>query len=84
MEQELRETVPGETSLKNSLENMNDSTSSLVMLNQECSELMKEHSAGFFNSQTNDERGMKGSSNPARKRQRDSIHLQKVKLLNYL
>ena len=83
MERELRETVPGETSLNNSLENMNDSTSSLAMLNQECSELMKENSVGFSNSQTNGERGMKGSSNPARKRQRDSIHLQKVKVLNY-
>ena len=84
MEQELRETVPGETSLKNSLENMNDSTSSLAMLNKECSELMKENSAGFSNSQTNGERGMTGSSYPARKQQRDSIHLQKVKLLHYL
>ena len=84
VEQELRETVPGETSLKNPLENMNDSTSSLAMLNQECSELMKENSVVFSNSQTNGERGMTGSSHQARKRQRDSIHLQKVKLLHYL
>ena len=84
MEQELRETVPGETSLKTTLENINNSTSSLAVLNQECSELIKENSAGFSNSQKSGGRGMKGSSNNlGRKRERDAIHLQKVKLLNY-
>ena len=83
MEQELRETVPGETSLKTALENINNSTSSLAVLNQECSELIKENSAGFSNSQKNGGRGMKGSSNLGRKRERDAIHLQKVKVLNY-
>ena len=80
LEQELRGSVSTEASLQNSLENRNGSASSLAILNQECSELMKENSAGFSYSKKSSERVIQGSSNPQAKRKREAIQPQKVKL----
>ena len=77
-EKGLRDTVTVAGCLPNSPENRNGGTTTLLIMNQECSEPMKENSTGFLEMGTSSDTEGQGSSKPRRKRRRDSLQKEKV------
>lgn len=71
-------------SLQNSQESENGNTSSLEILNQECSELIKETSTSVPNSQPNSGGEMQRANYLQRKRQRDASEPLKVQVKIYI